>query len=178
MSRRRPKGEDKPEPYRYRITPAPPLPKAPAAAKKPAGTRSKVRLPRGSVSGAAVGVWILLLALPAMALRRLCETVDWRIVTGATAFVSLITWLMYRGDKMKAKTGAWRTPESTLHLAELAGGWPAAFIAQRYYRHKIAKREYQFIYWCIVALHQYASLDYMLGWRLSRGLYQWIRHLG
>ena len=83
--------------------------------------------------------------------------------------VSLVTWFLYRCDKSKAQSCAWRTPESTLHLAELAGGWPAAFLAQRRYRHKIAKQSYQFIFWYIVFLHQFAALDCMLGWRFSRG---------
>jgi uncharacterized membrane protein YsdA (DUF1294 family) len=42
-----------------------------------------------------------------------------------------------------------------------------AFLAQRLLRHKNAKRSYQFVFWSIVALHQYAALDSLTGWRFS-----------
>lgn len=129
----------------------------------------RVRLPVGGFSNGAAVVWFLLLVLPALALRRLSESVDWRIIAGGVAAVSLLTWFLFRSDKTKAQAGEWRTPESTLHLAELAGGWPAAFLAQRRYRHKIAKQSYQFIFWCIVFLHQFVALDSLLDWRFSRG---------
>ena len=93
----------------------------------------------------------------------------------AVVLVSLVTWSLYRSDKRKARAGAWRTPESTLHLAELAGGWPAAFLAQRHYRHKIMKPDYQFIFRCIIILHQYAALDFLCGWRFSRGAIEMVR---
>ena len=182
MSRRRPKNDrpEKPAPFHYRITPAPPIPGAAVDVKRSAAARSKDHKSRqlqGRVSAAAMICWILLMILPVLALRRLCETTDWRNVTGSLAFLSLITWLLYRGDKARAQTGERRTRESTLHLFELAGGWSAAFLAQRRFRHKIAKPAYQFIYWCIVALHQYAAIDYLLGWRFSLGFYQWARTL-
>ena len=114
-------------------------------------------------------VWFLLLILPALALRRLSESVDWRILAGGLLLMSFITWFLYRNDKNKAQGCVWRTPESTLHLVELAGGWPAAFLAQRRYPHKIVKPDYQFIFWSIVALHEFAAFDFLRGWRISRG---------
>ncbi|MGB7058716.1 MAG: cold shock and DUF1294 domain-containing protein, partial [Geitlerinemataceae cyanobacterium] len=50
--------------------------------------------------------------------------------------VSLVTFSLYADDKARAKRGAWRTSEATLHLCELAGGWIGGFIAQRRFRHK------------------------------------------
>jgi len=35
--------------------------------------------------------------------------------------------------------GRWRTPETTLHLLELLGGWPAAWLTQHMLRHKSRK---------------------------------------
>ena len=181
MSRRRqPDSGAAPEPYRYRIPPAPPVPgQAQAPAARPAADRRRRQWERrgwrgahGTVSVAAAGVWLLLLILPALALRRLCGTVDWWIVAGAVFCISVFTWRLYRGDKAKAQSDEWRTPESTLHLAELAGGWPAAFLAQRRFRHKITKKRYQFFFWCIVTVHEFAALDYLLGWRLLHGLIQ------
>jgi len=54
-----------------------------------------------------------------------------------------------------------------LHLAELLGGWPGAFLAQRRLRHKCSKVSYQFAFWCIVGLFQLVSTDFILGHRLS-----------
>ena len=54
-----------------------------------------------------------------------------------------ITYGMYADDKQRAASGAWRVPESSLHLAELLGGWPGAFLAQRWLRHKCSKASYQ-----------------------------------
>ncbi len=62
----------------------------------------------------------------------------------------------------------WRIPESTLHLFELAGGWPGAFVAQRALRHKTAKTSYQFVFWVIILLHQGLAIDGLTGWTVSR----------
>ncbi|GJM18995.1 MAG: hypothetical protein DHS20C14_12080 [Phycisphaeraceae bacterium] len=69
------------------------------------------------------------------------------------ALMSGIAFVAYALDKRAARRGAWRTPESTLHLIELLGGWPGALAAQRMLRHKNRKRRYQLVFWCIVALH-------------------------
>lgn len=63
---------------------------------------------------------------------------------------STLTFILYANDKSKAKRGAWRTPESTLHLFALAGGWPGAAIAQQTLRHKSQKKEFRFVFWLTV----------------------------
>jgi uncharacterized membrane protein YsdA (DUF1294 family)/cold shock CspA family protein len=67
--------------------------------------------------------------------------------------VSVVTMLVYRSDKSRAETGAWRTPEKVLHLLELAGGWPGALVAQWQFRHKNRKTSYQIAFWFIVAVN-------------------------
>jgi uncharacterized membrane protein YsdA (DUF1294 family) len=106
----------------------------------------------------------ILLALPALALRHF----DWRFVVTYAVLISSATYLLYRHDKKRAQEGGWRVSESTLHLFELLGGWAGAFLAQRTLRHKNAKRSYQVVFWLIVALHQYAALDSLTGWRCAR----------
>lgn len=76
---------------------------------------------------------------------------DW--VALGVLVMSGVTWLTYALDKRAAQRDAQRTPETTLHLMELLGGWPGALIAQRSLRHKNRKRGYQIAFWCIVALH-------------------------
>ena len=67
--------------------------------------------------------------------------------------MSLVAYLMYARDKLSAIRGQWRVPESSLHLIELLGGWPGAYLAQQMMRHKTAKGSYQAVYWLIVLLH-------------------------
>lgn len=64
--------------------------------------------------------------------------------------ISILTFILYAWDKSKAKRGVWRTPESTLHLFALAGGWPGAAIAQQALRHKSHKKEFRFVFWSTV----------------------------
>lgn len=90
--------------------------------------------------------------------------------------MSVVMYFAYRSDKRRAETQAWRIPESTLHLGEMLGGWPGAFLAQRRYRHKTKKISYQIVFWFIVTLHEYASLDFLLHWKGTRGLLHWIGH--
>jgi uncharacterized membrane protein YsdA (DUF1294 family)/cold shock CspA family protein len=66
---------------------------------------------------------------------------------------SLLTFIIYAADKSAARRGAWRTPESTLHLLSLAGGWPGALIAQETLRHKSKKASFRFVFWLTVFLN-------------------------
>lgn len=67
--------------------------------------------------------------------------------------VSVLTFIMYAFDKSAAKSGEWRTQESTLHLLSLAGGWPGALIAQKKLRHKSKKQSFRFVFWVTVLLN-------------------------
>ena len=123
-----------------------------------------------TVSGAIL--LALLLACPIYALTRLTAQVDWRLLVATPITVSLLTYLAYRHDKRRAETGGWRVSEATLHFCELIGGWPGAYLAQRMYRHKTAKVSYQFTFWSIVALHQFAAIDSLTAWRLTKMVFQ------
>ncbi len=74
----------------------------------------------------------------------------------ATTFaaLSLATMLAYAHDKRAAQREQRRTPEATLHLFELFGGWPGALLAQRWLRHKNRKRSYQLAFWVCVLAHE------------------------
>ena len=67
--------------------------------------------------------------------------------------MSIATWVVYGIDKKRAETGTWRVPEATLHLLELAFGWPGAWLAQRYFRHKTRKISFQILFWLVVLIH-------------------------
>lgn len=88
------------------------------------------------------------------------------IIAGATLFdrlpvvvpavygaASLLAFGAYGKDKWAARTGRWRTAESTLLILGLIGGWPGALAAQRYFRHKSSKRSFQIAFWLTVLLN-------------------------
>lgn len=69
------------------------------------------------------------------------------------AMASLTTFFVYALDKTAARKGARRTPESTLHLLSLAGGWPGAMIAQQKLRHKTQKKSFRLVFWLTVVVN-------------------------
>jgi uncharacterized membrane protein YsdA (DUF1294 family) len=113
---------------------------------------------------------LLLLALPTFAILRLARIFDLRVALGYAILISVVTYLLYRHDKKRAQSGGWRIPESTLHIVELLGGWPGAFIAQRALRHKTSKRSYQVTFWAIISLYEFASFDFIQDWHYSKKL--------
>lgn len=78
------------------------------------------------------------------------------------AVMSLLTFGLYADDKSRAQKGKWRTPENTLHLFELAGGWFGGFIAQQTLHHKSSKSSYQAVFWTIVVIHYTLWLVWLL----------------
>lgn len=74
----------------------------------------------------------------------------------AYLLVSLITFAVYAFDKRAAEKGQRRTPENTLHLLSLAGGWPGALCAQSHLRHKTRKQPFRAVFWATVVLNSAA----------------------
>jgi uncharacterized membrane protein YsdA (DUF1294 family) len=73
------------------------------------------------------------------------------LVGGAYLITSLSCFVAYAVDKSAARTGNWRTPERSLLLLGLLGGWPGGVLAQQWLRHKTARRSFQQMFWCTVA---------------------------
>ena len=122
-----------------------------------------------------VGGWIFLSGLlvpPGLAMLWL--PVPWWVAAAAMAVISAITYGLYADDKNRGVSGAWRVPESSLHLAELLGGWPGAFLAQRRLRHKRSKVPYQLVFWFIVVIFQIVAADVVLEQRLSQALMRYL----
>ena len=65
--------------------------------------------------------------------------------------LSTVSFLQYAWDKSQARSGGWRTPETTLQFTALAGGWPGALLAQALLHHENAKSSFQVTFWfCVV----------------------------
>lgn len=128
----------------------------------------KTRWPRIASVLLRLAIIALLLVLPVLALRGV--PIDLRWIAAVTVAVNVITLACYARDKRCAETDSWRISEARLHLLELLGGWPGAWLAQLWLRHKTSKASYQLTFWLIILLHQAVAYDALQGWR-------WIRHL-
>ena len=87
------------------------------------------------------------------------------LVLAVDGALSLLALLLYRADKQAAQSGAWRTPEATLLMVGLLGGWPGAFVARAVFRHKTRKQPFVTLFWLTVAVHCAA-----LAWASTTGL--------
>ncbi len=130
--------------------------------------RSRQHTPRSTLPPLELLLLVALLLFPTLASVRLAGTVGAQWVAGFFAAASSLTFGLYWHDKRRAQAGGWRRPESTLHCAEMIGGWPAAFLAQRIFRHKISKTRYQVTFWAIVAFHEAASFDFLHEWEFAQ----------
>lgn len=116
--------------------------------------------------GVPLLVVAILLVLPVMALKQ--RGVNLPFAAGYAAVINVLTYWTYSRDKRRAIDGEWRISEATLHLLELLGGWPGAWIAQRRLRHKCSKISYQFVFWLIVFAYQFVAFDSFQNWQISR----------
>ena len=131
---------------------------------------SQPRRRKVPISAATIAGLSALLLLPNVAILRLAQFFDVRLIAGYLTLISLLTYLVYRHDKKRAEAGGWRTPESTLHMLELLGDWPAAFLAQRTFRHKTSKTAYQVTFWIIILFHEFVSFDFLQDWKSSKAV--------
>lgn len=83
------------------------------------------------------------------------------IFAAALACLNLATYATYARDKSAARQGRRRTPESTLLLLGLLGGWPAALLAQQRLRHKTAKTSFQVKFWLTVVANVTPAILYL-----------------
>ncbi len=110
---------------------------------------------RSSRSGAEWG-GASLFAVPVFVALYLAIAVMCRVpskVGLAYLALSVVCFVMYAADKSAAKSGGWRTNESTLLLIGLAGGWPGAMLAQQFLRHKSVKASFCAAFWGTVILN-------------------------
>lgn len=105
------------------------------------GRRPARRAGVDRVAFAPVLVFVLLLVVVISVLRLPFWWATYYLV------MSGVTFLLYSWDKRAAVAGTARTPERTLHLAALLGGWPGAVLAQQSLRHKNRKEAFQIGFW-------------------------------
>ncbi|WP_338760776.1 DUF1294 domain-containing protein [Massilia sp. METH4] len=74
-------------------------------------------------------------------------------MAGWYACTSLACFILYAIDKRAARLGRRRTPERTLLLLGLVGGWPGGLLGQRLLRHKSSKTSFQVKFWIGTGVH-------------------------
>lgn len=95
---------------------------------------------------------VALLVLPAI----WWSVVHWKApiqIFWVFAGMSSVAFVLYGLDKWAAKRNTQRTPENTLQLCALLGGWPGALLAQQVFRHKSSKRSFQIVFWFMVVIN-------------------------
>ena len=115
----------------------------------------------GGTNTSSLGRGFAYLFCASLILAALVGRLPWLIV-GVYLAASVVAYVAYAIDKAAAESRRWRTPENTLHILGLVGGWPGAFIAQRQLRHKTSKTSFQFMFWLTVVLNCIA-----LGWLMT-----------
>lgn len=105
--------------------------------------RRPFRLPRARIGLGALGVIVVMAAAGAVPFQL---SLLYLVLSG-------LSFLLYLFDKMAAGRGGQRTPESSLHLLDLLGGWPGALVAQQRFRHKTIKQPFQAMFWITVVIN-------------------------
>ena len=115
------------------------------AASSPRDAPTRARAPfRATRLAAAFALVVLALAL--------AGRLPWAVPV-AYAGMSAITYFAYLADKSAAVRGRRRTPETTLHVMALLGGWPGAAFAQQHFEHKRSKAAFVATFRGVVALN-------------------------
>lgn len=133
-----------------------------------------LKFPQDELAGTEIGrvkVWEMallsgLLVAPGLACLNAKLPLHW--VGLYVLGISTVSYRTYKADKRRAALKERRVPERRLHILELLGGWPGAYVAQRTLRHKIAKPPFKFWFWLIVAAYQFAAVDSLNDWKISR----------
>lgn len=89
------------------------------------------------------------------------------VLLAAYGLLSALAFQLYRADKSAAQQGKRRTPESTLHLIDLAGGWRGALLARQVFRHKTIKQPFRTIFWATVIANCMALAWIAYQWPLA-----------
>ncbi|HSC82790.1 MAG TPA: DUF1294 domain-containing protein [Pseudomonas sp.] len=135
-----------------------------AAAAARASREPRRREPQSAIQALPLKLLLFvgLCGLPAFGSLQLFQASGVVWLLGVYPLLSLISFVQYWNDKQSAQKGRWRTPENTLHITELLGGWPGALLAQQLFRHKTRKLSFQLVFWVIVLLHQGFWADRLL----------------
>ena len=75
------------------------------------------------------------------------------ILLAVLLLVNVLAFALYGIDKLKAKKGAWRIPESTLLLVAFLGGSLGALLGMELFRHKTKHAKFKVLVPLFLLLH-------------------------
>ena len=75
------------------------------------------------------------------------------ILLAVLLLVNVLAFALYGIDKLKAKKGAWRIPESTLLLVAFLGGSLGALLGMELFRHKTKHAKFKVLVPLFLILH-------------------------
>lgn len=75
------------------------------------------------------------------------------VLIGYLIFVNAITLVVYSADKRAARISRRRIREKKLHILGLLGGWPAALIAMKVFRHKTRKLSFLLVFYITAGIN-------------------------
>jgi uncharacterized membrane protein YsdA (DUF1294 family) len=123
-------------------------------------------------------VLLFALLLPGFAIYQLSLAPRWLGALAAfVVAINAITFWIYAIDKRRAEAGEWRISEAQLHLLELLGGWPGAWLVSDTCVISVPKPVINFVFGLIVLSHQIAAFDSFQNWKISRVGMDLIQHL-
>lgn len=70
-----------------------------------------------------------------------------------TVVCSIVAFVLLGVDKRRAIKNQPRVSERTLLILSFLGGWPGAYLATRFFRHKTLKIMFRLVFWLTVAFH-------------------------
>ena len=76
------------------------------------------------------------------------------------AVINVITFIVYGIDKLKAKKGKWRIPETTLLILSIVGGSIGAWCGIKVLHHKTMHKKFKYGIPLIIAI-QIAAIIYL-----------------
>ena len=85
--------------------------------------------------------------------------------------INVITFLTYGIDKLKAKKGKWRIPESTLLILAIIGGSIGAWLGIKVWHHKTLHKKFKYGIPLIV-IAQIAIVFYIFRENIQAYIYQ------
>ena len=85
--------------------------------------------------------------------------------------INIITFFIYGIDKLKAKKGKWRIPESTLLLLVIIGGSIGAWLGIKVWHHKTLHKKFKYGIPLIV-IAQIAIVFYIFRENIQAYIYQ------
>lgn len=67
--------------------------------------------------------------------------------------ISIVSFVVYYLDKVAAENDERRTPEKTLHLIDVLGGWIGASFAHKFLNHKATKAEFRVVFYITIIVN-------------------------